>query len=189
MGRISRRSVVLGGLLAGVILNAGEMLFHWLILGADWWFFKALSRPIQEAGEIVRYLGLNFLTGTAAIWLYAVARARFGPGPKTAVYTALGYWGHRLCPADADLRTSASLAPLVAGPSCSPRLGDWHLGWTRGDHFGHGRRRLGVQGIAQGRPSPSSPEYLSAQEVRLPALAFRTTNGRNMMCSLPFGTD
>lgn len=92
MGRISRRSVVLGGLLAGVILNAGEMLFHWLILGADWWFFKALSRPIQEAGEIVRYLGLNFLTGTAAIWLYAVARARFGPGPKTAVYTALGYW-------------------------------------------------------------------------------------------------
>ena len=77
--------------MAGGILNTGETLFHWLILGGDWWFFKALSRRIQEAGEIGRYLGLNFLTGIAANWLYAVARARFAPGPKTAACTALGY--------------------------------------------------------------------------------------------------
>ncbi len=108
MGRISMRSVVLGGLLAGVILNAGEILFHWSILGGDWWFFKALSRPIQEAGGIVHYLGLYFLTGIAAIWLYAVARPRFGPGPKTAVYTALGYW------VIGDALPTLSWAPLLA---------------------------------------------------------------------------
>ena len=34
----------------------------------------------------------GFLVGISAIWLYAAARTRFGPGPGTAVLTALAYW-------------------------------------------------------------------------------------------------
>ena len=34
----------------------------------------------------------GFLTGIAAIWLYAAARPRFGPGAKTAALTGLGFW-------------------------------------------------------------------------------------------------
>jgi hypothetical protein len=30
--------------------------------------------------------------GIAAVWLYAALRPRFGPGPKTAALSGLGYW-------------------------------------------------------------------------------------------------
>src|SRR5260370_29519377 len=52
---------------------------------------KALGRqmPSGAIGISVLY---GFLTGIAAIWLYAVARPRFGPGPKTAALTGVAYW-------------------------------------------------------------------------------------------------
>lgn len=120
MGKINWVRVFCGGLLAGVIINAVEMVFHWAILGANWWFFKALGHPIEKAAEIIRYAGLHFLVGIAAIWLYAAARPRFGPGPRTAAYIGFAYWviGYAL--------PTASFLPLVL--VVVPGMRGWVIG-------------------------------------------------------------
>lgn len=91
-GTVNWRGVVLGGLVAGFILLLVQMIFHWMTQGANWWFFRALIDPIARAPAIVRYAGLHFITGVTAVWLYAAARPRYGPGPKTAVRAGLAYW-------------------------------------------------------------------------------------------------
>ncbi len=48
--------------------------------------------PIQSAGDILSYIGMYTLKGIVAVWLYAVARPRFGPGPRTALIIGLAYW-------------------------------------------------------------------------------------------------
>ena len=108
MGKINWVRVFLGGLLAGLIINVGEVAFHWVIRGADWWFFKALSQPVQHTTAIVHYIGVRLLVGIAAIWLYAAARPRFGPGPRTALIAAFGYW------VIGDALPTLSYAPLLA---------------------------------------------------------------------------
>ena len=85
MGRINWVRVCLGGLLAGLIINLGDFASHWLGRGGDWWFFIALAHPLERATDIGPYVGLHFLHGLAAIWLYAATRPRFGAGPRTAV--------------------------------------------------------------------------------------------------------
>ena len=92
MGKINWGRVFLCGLLAGVVINVGDIAFHWVILGTEWWFFKAFARPVGQAvAAVLPFVTLHLLAGIAAIWLYAVARPRFGPGPKTAVYVGFGY--------------------------------------------------------------------------------------------------
>ena len=92
MAKINCGRVLLGGMLAGVIINAVDMAFHWVLTGANWWFFRALTQPIENATEIVRYAGLHLLVGIAAVWMYAAARPRFGPGPRTAAYIGAASW-------------------------------------------------------------------------------------------------
>jgi len=98
MGRINWRRVLLGGLAAAAIILLAQMAFHWVILGPNWWFFRALAQPIARASGIARYAGPHLIEGIAVIWLYAAARPRYGAGPKTAVLVAVAYWviGHAL---------------------------------------------------------------------------------------------
>jgi hypothetical protein len=94
MQRINGTRVILGGLLAGVVINVGEYLVNGLLL-ADRWAagMKALGRS-SDLGAFA-YVVFNlwgFLTGLFAIWLYATIRPRFGPGPRTAVIAAVATW-------------------------------------------------------------------------------------------------
>jgi hypothetical protein len=41
---------------------------------------------------IVFALGVGFLLGIYAMWLYAAIRPRYGPGPKSAVIAGLAVW-------------------------------------------------------------------------------------------------
>ncbi len=83
---------LVGGLIAGGVILAIEVVFHANIRGADWWFFRALGSPIQEAKGILLYVGRYTLVGITAVLLYVAVRPRFGPGPKTAILTGLAYW-------------------------------------------------------------------------------------------------
>ena len=38
------------------------------------------------------YLLLGFTNGFAAVWFYTAARARYGPGPKTAFLVGFVFW-------------------------------------------------------------------------------------------------
>lgn len=52
---------------------------------------KALGRTMP-ASALVIFIIWGFLAGISAIWLYAAARPRFGPGVKTAVRTGFAFW-------------------------------------------------------------------------------------------------
>ncbi len=119
MGKINWGRVILGGVIAGVVINIGEFLINAVILGQDWTAaMKALGIDLEAAmqgnpGMMVMFLAWGFIYGVIAVWLYAAIRPRLGPGPKTAVcagvvlwlaaylgplmgYSAMGLWPMRL---------------------------------------------------------------------------------------------
>ncbi len=93
MGRINGSRVVLGGLVAGVVINIGEFIYNGL-LTADA-MAEAMARfdlPGYAPSAMVLYVLMAFAMGIFAVWLYAALRPRFGPGPRTAVYAGLTFW-------------------------------------------------------------------------------------------------
>ncbi|MGH7569826.1 MAG: hypothetical protein ACREL9_12820 [Gemmatimonadales bacterium] len=92
MGKINLQRVVLGGLLAGVVLNVVDFLVYGVVLEDD------LAAAMQALGKgpvdslIPLFVVLDFLYGIALVYLYAAIRPRFGPGPRTAVYAGLIMW-------------------------------------------------------------------------------------------------
>ena len=94
MGRINWVRVLLGGVVAGVVINIFEFVTNGVFLAADWEaLMKALGRtnfPSSSAAFI--FLIWGFLSGIGTIWLYAAVRPRFGPGVKTAVLTGFAFW-------------------------------------------------------------------------------------------------
>ena len=93
MGKINYGRVVLGGLVAGLIINAGEMILNAWILMKDWdEAMKALNRPAIGGGGITVMIALCFGLGILVMWVYAAIRPRFGAGPKTAICAGLTVW-------------------------------------------------------------------------------------------------
>ena len=92
--RINWTRVILGGLLAGLIVNVCEFLVNGLILGSEWAAaMKALNKsPDMGIGPTAAFWLWGFLIGIYALWLYATLRPRFGPGPKTAGITGFLVW-------------------------------------------------------------------------------------------------
>jgi hypothetical protein len=92
--RIDRTRVILGGLLAGLIVNVCEYIVNSLILGSQWAAaMKALNKsPDMGMGPTAAFWLWGFLIGIYAVWLYAAIRPRFGPGPETAVIAGIGVW-------------------------------------------------------------------------------------------------
>ena len=92
MGKINWTRVLLGGLLAGLIINIFQYVTNGVVLAANWdAAMKALGRQLSMSAVAVFIVG-GFIGGIAAIWLYAAARPRFGAGPKTAALTGFAYW-------------------------------------------------------------------------------------------------
>lgn len=93
MGRINFAKVVLGGLLAGLIINIGESILNILVLGPQMeTALRDLGLQPVGGGSIGVFVVLAFVLGILAVWLYAAIRPRFGPGPKTAVRAGLLIW-------------------------------------------------------------------------------------------------
>ena len=90
---INNSRVLIGGLVAGLVINVGEFLLNEPILGDRWRAaFESLGQPPMGGGSIALYVVLGFLLGIAAVYLYAAIRPRFGAGPKTAVCAGLLVW-------------------------------------------------------------------------------------------------
>lgn len=94
MAHISRGRVILGGLLAGLVINIFEYITNGVILGAAWGrAMQALGRPAQfHIGAIVVFNVWGFLLGIASVWLYAAIRSRYGAGSVTALRAGLAAW-------------------------------------------------------------------------------------------------
>lgn len=94
MGKVNWQRVILGGLLAGVIINVVEWVTNGMFFAADWAAVMARlnSSATFSLKQILAMNAWGFLTGIAMIWLYAAIRPRFGVGPKTAVLAGVAMW-------------------------------------------------------------------------------------------------
>jgi hypothetical protein len=70
--------VILGGLLAGLVINIVEFITNGVVLREAWGHaMQALGKSGQlSAGAIVIFNIWGFLLGIAAVWLYAAIRPR-----------------------------------------------------------------------------------------------------------------
>jgi hypothetical protein len=92
MGSISLKGIVVGGLVAGVVLNVADYLLFGVLLAKDFAdALQALGKPPVDA-LVPLFIVLDFLYGIVLIYLYAAIRPRYGPGPKTAVWAGVIVW-------------------------------------------------------------------------------------------------
>jgi len=93
MGRINIGRVVIGGLVAGVVINVIEFVLNGVVLANQWNDQMAsLNRSVFDTNQIIGFLIFGFVSGIVAVWTYAAIRPRFGAGPTTAIYAGLLTW-------------------------------------------------------------------------------------------------
>ncbi len=92
-GSVNIGRVVMGGLVAGLIMNISEYVLNEIVLVEEMTeSFAAMNLPTPGGSTIGLFVGMTFAIGIATIWLYAMLRSHSGPGPGTAVCTALLVW-------------------------------------------------------------------------------------------------
>jgi len=92
MGKTNLGRVILGGLLAGLILNIFEYVLNGVVFASQWDGFEKMLGRHMRPGAIPFFTVSTFVMGIGVIWLYAVARPRLGPGAKTATLTGFAFW-------------------------------------------------------------------------------------------------
>lgn len=94
MGKINWGKVLLGGLVAGIIIDVVEGILQGVILGPEWrQAMQALGHPLQETGtKMTLHVLLGLAYGVSAVCIYAAIRPRFGAGPMTALYAGVAVW-------------------------------------------------------------------------------------------------
>src|SRR5436853_1904642 len=94
MGRINWGRVVVGGLLAGVVLNIVDSVFFGVMVEQD--IAAAMQALGKQPGAMDRlvplFVVLDFGYGIGLLWVYAAIRPRFGAGAKTAVIAGVAVW-------------------------------------------------------------------------------------------------
>ena len=126
MGGINLVRVLIGGIVAGVVANAGDYLIQEVILAEDG--AQLMQRlnldPARVEASFTTWIVADFFYGILMVFAYAAMRPRFGPGPRTAVISALtlylaitvvlmGFMSMGMFAQDAFLR-SAALQLVVA---------------------------------------------------------------------------
>ena|ERR1035437_4151610 len=93
MGKINIGRVILGGLVAGIVVDLLSYLVDGVLLAPRWADgMTALGRPDLSSTQLIEFNLLGLVGGIALIWIYAAIRPRFGAGVKTAVYAGLAVW-------------------------------------------------------------------------------------------------
>jgi hypothetical protein len=93
MSGINLGRVVLGGLVAGVVLNIGEFILNEVLLKQDMQAeFQRLNLAQPGSDFIAKAVILTFVLGIVLVYLYAAIRPRCGAGVKTAVCAGVLGW-------------------------------------------------------------------------------------------------
>lgn len=86
------KRIVLGGLLAGLVLNLLEAIGGAVFGLEQAWIDaqKALGKIIPDTTAAdTLFLLMGFGAGIMAVWIYAAIRPRYGAGPRTAIIAAV----------------------------------------------------------------------------------------------------
>jgi hypothetical protein len=93
MGKINVGRVILGGIIAGIIIDGLDYLVDGIWLAPKWAVGnKALGLGNFSTNQMIWFNVLGIITGIALIWLYAAIRPRFGAGVKTAIVAGIAVW-------------------------------------------------------------------------------------------------
>jgi hypothetical protein len=94
VGKINLSRVILGGIVAGIVIDLFEGIMNGMVLAGDWsTVLTGLGKaPAPSVKQIVAFNVWGFAVGLVAVWLYAAIRPRFGAGPKTAACAGLFVW-------------------------------------------------------------------------------------------------
>lgn len=97
MAAVNSKSVLMGGLAAGAVMNALDYVSNNVIRGARWTaeltaINPALGAKMADPMAISAFVIVDFLTAFAIVWTYAAVRTRFGPGPATASKAGVLLW-------------------------------------------------------------------------------------------------
>lgn len=94
MGKINVGRMVVGGLIAGVVLNVCEWIINELIMGDSWsaWMADHSFATEPTVGQIVFWILFMFVVGIFAVWFYTAIRPRYSAGPMTALCAGLAVW-------------------------------------------------------------------------------------------------
>jgi hypothetical protein len=93
MKKINFGRVLLGGFIAGIVLNIGEFLLNGVLLAESMREdFRKLGLSPPGGDFIAKAVVATFILGIVIVWLYAAIRTQFGPGVKTAIYAGLFAW-------------------------------------------------------------------------------------------------
>lgn len=93
MNRINLGRVLMGGFVAGVIINIGEFMLNGVLLAEELnAAFAALNKSVDNS-MIPYFVLMGFGLGFMLVWVYAAIRPRFGAGVRTAICASLTVWG------------------------------------------------------------------------------------------------
>jgi hypothetical protein len=94
MGHINFGRVVLGGLVAGLVINISEALLNGVVLADEMnAMMAAMNKPPINGSMVALFVLMGFGLGVVLIWLYAAIRPRLGAGVQTAICAGLIVWG------------------------------------------------------------------------------------------------
>lgn len=95
MSKFNWNRIIIGGLIAAVICFLTDGFFHERVVRADWSsVYTALGarEPTESAGSMVYFAIFELGRGLSALFLYALMREPFKPGPKTAAFAGIVSW-------------------------------------------------------------------------------------------------
>src|SRR5207249_10691123 len=93
MGKINMLKVLVGGLIAGVVLNIVDSFrFGYLLKDQMAAAMASINRAAMTNAQIPWFVVLDLVADVFLMWLYAAIRPRFGAGPGTAGKAGLAGW-------------------------------------------------------------------------------------------------
>ena len=133
MGKINYGRVVLGGLLAGVIITAGEYLLNEVVLAEDMAAVMTnLGLSVPGGQQIAGFIIMTFVLGIALVWIYAAIRPRFGAGVKTAIIAGVVGWLIGSCLPTAAFTIMGVYPAHLAALGCLWGLAEYLIGTVAG---------------------------------------------------------
>ncbi len=89
---INTPRMIVSGLVAGFILNLGEVAVNVWLLG-DAWAAVLAQLGIRLEWTAMAMWGLgSFVVGIVGVWIYVAIRPRYSPGAMTALRAAVAVW-------------------------------------------------------------------------------------------------
>jgi hypothetical protein len=111
---MNTRRIITGGLLAGLVMFLGDYIVNHLVLGSYWHTLYASGylqrvKPYTVPAAAIIDFGIGFIL----MWLYALARPRLGPGPKTAFVMGGVAWALNFVPRAYDQWMWYQVPPVI----------------------------------------------------------------------------